>query len=84
MHAGNTTSAMVYQAVAFHKHPELLMKFKAFAQLTGQGDLFDTLSTVISYAKDIKVFGSFAPLHLGKLGVKEEPGKVRVFAMVDW
>jgi hypothetical protein len=24
------------------------------------------------------------PFPLGKLGIKEEPGKVRVFAMVDW
>lgn len=84
MHAGNTTSAMVYQAVAFHNQPALLAKFKMFATLTGQQTLSDTLSTVISYAKEIKTFRASAPLHLGKLGVKEEPGKVRVFAMVDW
>lgn len=24
------------------------------------------------------------PIHLGKLGIKEEPGKVRVFAMVEY
>lgn len=27
---------------------------------------------------------SFLPTFLGRLGAKEEPGKVRVFAMVDW
>lgn len=27
---------------------------------------------------------SFVPVFLGRLGAKEEPGKVRVFAMVDW
>jgi len=27
---------------------------------------------------------SFLPPYLGRLGAKEEPGKVRVFAMVDW
>jgi hypothetical protein len=27
---------------------------------------------------------SFLPFFLGRLGAKEEPGKVRVFAMVDW
>jgi hypothetical protein len=27
---------------------------------------------------------SFLPSFLGRLGAKEEPGKVRVFAMVDW
>jgi hypothetical protein len=27
---------------------------------------------------------SFLPHYLGRLGAKEEPGKVRVFAMVDW
>jgi len=27
---------------------------------------------------------NFLPFYLGRLGAKEEPGKVRIFAMVDW
>lgn len=35
---------------------------------------------LVTFKKEI----SFIPRFLGKLGAKEEPGKVRVFAMVDW
>jgi hypothetical protein len=34
--------------------------------------------------KEHLVTKSFLPSFLGRLGAKEEPGKVRVFAMVDW
>jgi len=42
------------------------------------------MDEIYEHAKGVKRLVRFAPKYLGKLGVKEEPGKVRVFAMVDW
>jgi hypothetical protein len=35
------------------------------------------------HGMDVSVFDSLIPKYNAKLGIKEEPGKVRVFAMVD-
>jgi len=61
-------------------------------QLVGQAEQIPevfqrTVSNVIRSGhkrRTIKRVVSFLPFYLGRLGAKEEPGKVRVFAMVDW
>lgn len=82
----STTSSLIVQAVAWFKpeFSELLLVFKNLALKLNQKTLYDKLSEVANGAKDIKVFQRWSPKYLAKLGIKEEPGKVRVFAMVDW
>lgn len=86
MKMGNTTSACVVQAITWFK-PEFLplrKKFEKLALLWGQESLWTSLRRTAEYAGPIKRLAPWAPEYLGKLGIKEEPGKVRVFAMVDW
>jgi hypothetical protein len=84
--AYNSTGAIAFQAIAFNKpeHKELLAVFKRLAHMWGQDSLVTKMNEVFEWSGPIKRLASWAPTYLGKLGVKEEPGKVRVFAMVDW
>jgi hypothetical protein len=83
----NSTSALIYQAAALaeDRFAELRKALISLAKLTGQRSLAMTLQDVIRmFPKAYPSGSSLVPSHLGKLGVKEEPGKVRVFAMVDY
>lgn len=85
--AYNSTAAMIFQALAFHTDPkfkDLLSVFKRLASVTGQESLVAKMEEVAKWSSPIKRLVNWRPTYLGKLGVKEEPGKVRVFAMVDW
>jgi hypothetical protein len=86
------------QLVTNPRFVSLFLAFKELAEHTGQLSLVSTLERIVDQAKEIpgvyslrvkarkgKSFTkSFLPFYLGRLGAKEEPGKVRVFAMVDW
>jgi len=82
----STTAALIVQAVSWASSDfkSLLVIFEALASKMGQDSLYRKLEEVAKWASPVKVFQRFAPPYLAKLGLKEEPGKVRVFAMVDW
>jgi len=42
-----------------------------------------SLDAIVEYAPPAQ-FPGLDEYPIGKLGMKQEPGKVRVFAMVDW
>jgi len=74
---------MIYQVLAL-KSLGLLDDFKRVAFVTKQQDFWLKLQDVLKWATYAMPNGSsLVPEYLGKLGIKEEPGKVRVFAMVD-
>lgn len=89
-----TTAAMVYQAVAISRDIDLHKSFMDVALRLGQGDLLMKLNDIIKWSgysmpwllqdESLSRSSLVIPDFLGKLGIKEEPGKVRVFAMVDW
>jgi hypothetical protein len=86
------------QLVTNPRFAGLFLSYKELAAATGQLSLVTALTNIVNQAKEIpgvyslQVKGrkgksfvkSFLPFYLGRLGAKEEPGKVRVFAMVDW
>lgn len=82
----STTSSLIVQAVTWFKPEfnELRAVFQSLAMKLNQQSLYDKMKEVADNTKDIKVFRTWSPKYLAKLGIKEEPGKVRVFAMVDW
>jgi len=91
----SSTSALVFQAIVWkmEQFSELFDSFKQVAALTGQDSLVSKLQQVAEWAGKDKRLVHLCPstlvdnkktYYLAKLGVKEEPGKVRVFAMVDW
>jgi hypothetical protein len=79
----NNTCALVIQSLALVKQKRLYFAFKRYAEATNQETLVELLNRVYSLAVQVKYLVPFIPTMLGKLGIKEEPGKVRVFAMVD-
>lgn len=79
----NTTTALPLQAVALTENSVLAPSFEKMCSLTDQPDLLEKLRLISSLTKPIKSFTDWIPQYLGKLGAKEEPGKVRIFAMVD-
>jgi len=83
----NSTAALLLQAAAWSKpeFDELRKDLRVWMLKTRQQDLWLRFDQIRKYLKtDIKIPDFFIPKFLGKLGCKEEPGKVRVFAMVDW
>lgn len=86
------------QLVSNPRFEGLFLAFKELATFTGQDSLVRVLVSIVNQAKQIPGVYSltvkgrkgknfeknFLPFYLGRLGAKEEPGKVRVFAMVDW
>lgn len=82
---GSSTSALVFQAMAWGnpQFAELRAVLRQYCALT-KSSLYSKLQTVIDQAGPISFWRPLVPAYLGKLGIKEEPGKVRVFAMVDW
>lgn len=79
----NTTSALIVQAVALRKNNLLFESLKEFLVLTENQDLFGRLVEILKWFDLTAPKNSLIPDYLGRLGIKEEPGKVRVFAMVD-
>jgi hypothetical protein len=82
---GSSTSALVFQAMAWGspQFADLRAVLRQYCALT-KSSLYDKLQTVFDQAGPISFWRPLVPTYLGKLGIKEEPGKVRVFAMVDW
>jgi len=82
----NSTAALILQAAAWEspKFKELRAVFRALAFKLKQQRLWMDYESISKLLPDIRVPDSFIPEYLGKLGTKDEPGKVRVFAMVDW
>lgn len=82
---GSNTSALVVQAMAWGspEFSELRAVLRQYCALT-KSSLYDKLQRVMDQVGPISFWRPMVPAFLGKLGVKEEPGKVRVFAMVDW
>lgn len=72
-------SVLVEQAVQFFNFADLLSSLKKVGDLLGP-EAYPRMETFKSLVAGTHIF----PWPLGKLGVKEEPGKKRVFAMVDW
>jgi len=72
-------SVLFEQAVQFFNFPSLLLALEKVGNLLGP-DALPRMKTFRSLVQGTPIF----PWPLGKLGVKEEPGKKRVFAMVDW
>jgi hypothetical protein len=72
-------SVLFEQAVQFFNFPDLLSALKKVGDLLGP-EALPRMEAFRSLVVGVNVF----PWPLGKLGVKEEPGKKRVFAMVDW
>jgi hypothetical protein len=72
-------SVLFEQAVQFFNFPSLLSALEEVGNLLGP-DALPRMKTFRSLVRGVPFF----PWPLGKLGVKEEPGKKRVFAMVDW
>jgi len=81
----NTTGALPLTAIAMFspQFSELRSTFKDLCKVLNAERLYNLMEEVATIAKPI-IPKSFVPKYLGKLGTKEEPGKVRVFAMVDW
>lgn len=85
----NTTAALWPQAVSWclPQHSDLksiLTTFVANLNSKSATNVLFTLDQIGGVGLLVKRLVRFAPTFLGKLGVKFEPGKVRVFAMVDW
>ena len=72
-------SVLFEQAVQFFNFPDLLSSLRKVGDLLGP-EALPRMETFKSLVTGTYIF----PWPLGKLGVKEEPGKKRVFAMVDW
>jgi hypothetical protein len=72
-------SVLFEQAVQFFNFPDLLSSLRKVGDLLGP-EALPRMETFKSLVQGV----AFFPWPLGKLGVKEEPGKKRVFAMVDW
>lgn len=72
-------SVLFEQAVQFFNFPALLSALEKVGNLLGP-EAYPRMKTFRSLVQGTHVF----PWPLGKIGVKEEPGKKRVFAMVDW
>lgn len=93
----NNTSSLGmcwYDALIWTKNP-LMGVLETWLQKVNSLDVLATLKRLASEADDIFLLWKDHPKRserpltgeggrLGKLGVKEEPGKVRVFAMVDY
>jgi len=80
-HTPNSSSLIVPYSVAM-KQSHLWSGLSKLARLITPG-LVDRLTAITRYAPPAN-FPKTASFPIGKLGVKQEPGKVRVFAMVDW
>jgi hypothetical protein len=82
---GSNTSAAVLQSMSWFSpaFAELRGVLKEYCRLTNSR-VYTQLESVGTQAGPISFWRPLVPTFLGKLGVKEEPGKVRVFAMVDW
>jgi len=83
----NSTAALTMQAMALRsdKHENLFGLMSKFATLFEGGDaLMRSLISIGDEGLKIPFLHRLIPAYLGKLGLKDEPGKVRVFAMVDW
>jgi len=72
---------MVTHAVAL-RNSKVWGDFQAFG-LRWVPQLVSSLNSMAEYAPEAH-FPGLAEYPIGKLGTKQEPGKVRVFAMVDW
>lgn len=72
-------SVLFEHAVQFFNFPDLLSSLRKVGDLLGP-EALPRMETFKSLVLGTYIF----PWPLGKLGVKEEPGKKRVFAMVDW
>lgn len=89
---GNNTAALALQAAVWlsPKFKELLWVLQKYCTLTGATSMFNSLKSIGSEINGMTdsrgklILGRLYPKYLGKLGFKDEPGKVRVFAMVDW
>lgn len=55
-----------------------------FLRKTGNRGLWDWIEMLGDLVEHSGPLSKLSPIYLGKLGTKDEPGKVRVFAMVDW
>jgi len=83
----NSTAVLTMQAMALRqdRHKDLFNLMSKFATLfEGGTDLIRSLSAIGDEGLKIPFLHRLIPTYLGKLGLKDEPGKVRVFAMVDW
>lgn len=83
----NSTSVLTMQAMALKsdKFKGLLALMSKFADLfEGGASLMKSLNSIGEEGLKIPFLHRLVPTYLGKLGLKDEPGKVRVFAMVDW
>lgn len=81
----NTTAALLTQLLALKSDPILWKAYTDVAMLTRAKYFYTMVLDTIKWANITLPKGSkLTPEFLGKLGIKEEPGKVRVFAMVDW
>jgi len=79
----NSTSLIVPHAVAL-KNSSLFTTYEKLGNLIGK-QLVGQLYAILEYAPPLRYIpGTKISFPLGKLGLKSEPGKVRVFAMVDW
>ena len=78
---------IVYDFLAWIQRPQLFKVFQVMVAVTRSWALFpsvmaDTLSYLTS-KHPVLMTPFHGAFHLGALSVKEEPGKLRVFAMVD-
>lgn len=83
----NSTAVLTMQAMAFRqsKFKDLYDVMSKFATFWEGGDaLMRSLASIGDEGLKIPFLHRLIPAYLGKLGLKDEPGKVRVFAMVDW
>lgn len=83
----NSTSVLTMQAMALcsDKFKGLLKLMTLYASKQEGGDkLIYFLQQLGTVGNQIPFLHRLVPAFLGKLGLKDEPGKVRVFAMVDW
>lgn len=83
---GSSTSALIMQAMAWASpdFSELRGILKEYCHRTQASSFYGQLQMLMDQAGPISFWRPLVPTYLGKLGIKEEPGKVRVFAMVDW
>jgi len=80
-HTPNSSSLIVPYASAL-RGSHLWVGFSKMSTRIVPG-LLGRLTALLMYAPPAQ-FPGLPSFPLGKLGTKEEPGKVRVFAMVDW
>lgn len=82
----NSTAALALQAGLWMspKFKYLRAVFEQYCKITDNLSLYSQLKQIGEAFLGTKYVARVLPTYLGRLGLKDEPGKVRVFAMVDW